>query len=268
MKTLSKILAGTALITGLSGCYPLQHAIKLKKYEPLSKEQKDSLFKKLNSGLKEYLKNVYIINEKDLRRNSKAHTHNNKKRTICFSEYFKNDSECYFHEAAHVRHIALDKNKSDFSEKWKKIADFKYGRKNVKKVWYSWPFILWNIVWKDDKTDDPKNGMLSPCSSTSINEDAAEFVGCLSYNNNPGEIKKSYINVSNPLLKEDSLSIVAHSSLYPLYFADTTDKRYQQKLDLLKDYNFLTEQEHKTLSERLGSLNYLREKYLKKPKEE
>ena len=77
-------MAGTALITGLSGCYPLQHAIKLKKYEPLSKEQKDSLFNKLNPGLKEYLKKVYVINEKDLGKNSYAHAHNDKKTTICF----------------------------------------------------------------------------------------------------------------------------------------------------------------------------------------
>ena len=328
MKTLSRILVGTALITGLNGCYPLQHAIKLKKYEPLSKEQKDSLLNKLNPGLKEYLKDVYVIDEKDLGKNSYAHTHYNKKTTICFSEEFKNKSGSHFHEAAHVRNYALDKHKSDFSKRWKKIADFKYGKKNIKNVWYSWPFILKDITWKDG-TDNPKNGLLNPYSSTSKNEDAAEFVGCLSYDKNPEDIEEldknyttdslvltkevseyksemdSYSFLKNSLLSKpflsarDSLQLKLYSSqltlcssiielssfileskssrnasslenysrLYPLYFADTTDSRYQQKLDLLEEYNFLTKAEHDTLSEKLGSLYYLREKDLEKPKD-
>jgi len=318
IKNLATILAGTALIAGLNGCYNLQHAIKLKKYEPLSKEQKDSLFNELNPGLKEYLKNVYVIDEKDLGKNSYAHTHINKKTTICFSENSKNDSEVQFHEAAHVRHFALDKHKSDFSKKWKKISDFKYGRKNVKKIWYSWPFILEDIVWKDGTTNS-KNGILNPYSSTSTNEDVAEFVGCLAYEENPkdiGELDKNYTTDSLALAKEiskysvekehisllkdslssksllsefDSLMLRSYSSQldlcsliiklsssqlefkslinkldleeflehYPLYFADTTDHRYSQKLALLREYNFFTKEEHEKLSKNLGSLKYL-----------
>lgn len=331
MNNLAGVLAGTALMIGLNGClvYNVQHAIKLKKYEPLSKEQKDSLLSELNPGLKEYLRKVYVIDEKDLGKNAYAHTHNNKKRTICFSEDPENRTKGHFHEAAHVREIYLNKHKSDFLKKWKKNADFKYGKKNIKNVWYSWPFKLEDIAWKDG-TDGPKNGLLNPYSATSIGEDIAEFVVCLSYDKNPEGISKKLERddemerdnfakgilkytaimdtslsrknslLSKPLLSDfDSLMLESYSTQidlcslvvkfsssrlgsksllnklylenysnsYPLYFADTTDSRYKQKLDLLKEYNFLSNEEHKTLTERLGSLYYLKEKYLETPKE-
>ncbi|MDP2672428.1 MAG: hypothetical protein Q8O84_01305 [Nanoarchaeota archaeon] len=310
IKNLKTLLTGVSLIVGLNSCYNLQHAIKLKKYDPISKEQKDSLFNELNPGLKEYLGEVYIIDKKDLQKNSIAHFHayayNFHKGALCLSEDYKNESETRFHEVAHSRYFALKKNKSDFSKRWRKIADFKYGRKNIKDIW----------TWKDG-TDGPKDGMLNPHSVTGLEEDVAHFVESLGYDKNPRDIgkldsslidglakkiskerterdslilEKNYL-LSKPLLNfYDSLSLGLYSSsisiysllieldslsrirreeekpkeeclifrsYYPLYFADTTDHRYQKKLDLLKEYNFFTEEEHKKLSKDLGSLNYL-----------
>ena len=94
------------------------------------------------------------------------------------------------------------------------------------------------------------NGILSEHSTESIYEDVADFVGALGYDKNPEDIKKSFI--------KENLNYIKFS--YPLYFADTSDHRYQKKLDLLKEYAFLINEEHKKLSENLGSLNYLLKK--------
>lgn len=293
-------LAGIVLAGGLNGCYIL-HLATIKKYAPLTAEQKDSLFKDLNSGLKECLNEVYIINDLDLGKETFAHTHNNS-RTMCFSKFSKKHSKSRFHEVAHVKHLFLNKKKSDFSKRWRKIANFEYGKKNFADL------LL------DDGTLCSKNGILTDYSSKSIYEDVATFVECLSYDVCPEDIQKVDSNIIKNLLKKiskekfkidsltkeknllpkpssrlDSLLLKLYSSnmgysynmiehyyskidyerrkqfngheelkfSYPLYFADTTDHRYKQKLDLLKEYNFLTKEEHEKLSENLGSLNYL-----------
>ena len=43
----------------------------------------------------------------------------------------------------------------------------------------------------------------------------------------------------------------------PEYFCNPQDKRYIKKLNLLKEYNFITNTEYDNLSKNLGSLNYL-----------
>ena len=50
------------------------------------------------------------------------------------------------------------------------------------------------------------------------------------------------------------------SNLYPWYFCNSKDKRYLKKLNLLKEYNFITNAEYDTLSKNLGKLNYLLKK--------
>lgn len=305
-------LAGLVLAGSLNGCmiYNIQHEIKLKKYEPLSKEQKDSLFNELNSGLKGSLKKVYIIDKEDLGKNTFAHAHYNE--TICFSKDSKEDSKSRFHESAHVKHFALNKSKSDFSKKWKETANFEYGKKNFKEVnWFGQPLgEFWDDKDLDFYGDGPKHGILRPRASINIQEDVANFVECLSYDINPEDIEKLDSNLINnleekiskmkfeidSLVKEKALlpkpsssldsllleikSLIIYSSRYsmsydssliedekmrplesissyPLYFADTTDHRYQQKLDLLKEYEFFTNEEHEKLSKNLGSLNHL-----------
>ncbi len=333
-KNLKLGLAGMVLAGSLNGCNSEDnHLEELKKYEPITKENDTlGLFNELSPELSKDLENIYLINKEDFPNcwiTGHAHDYDN---SIClFKEHFKSnyiDKKLLFHEAAHIKHNILDKNKSGFSNKWKKIANFKYGKHNFKEIWFSQDTqkkIFWYVLWKDG-TDGSKDGLLKPYSAKETIEDVAVFVESLGYNKNPEEIKELYQNytidslalteeiskyeseresylfrknslLSKTLLSEgDSLqlrlystqidvcsSIVKFSSsrleyesslnklnlanylnYYPLYFADTTDLRYKQKLDLLKEYNFLSNEEHKTLSERLGSLNYLREKYLGK----
>ncbi len=243
LKNLKLGLAGIVLAGSFNGCaiYNIQHEIKLKKYPSLSTEQKDSLFKDLNPGLKEGLKKVYVINDKEYKFDA-SHTHKNG--TICFLDIY--DSEDVFHEIAHTKHFALNKIGSDFSKKWEQVADFKYGRKNIQQIHLKNGYLL-RVSWRDG-TDEPKNGMLRPYSATDIYEDVATFVQALGYIDEEKFVKKG-----------DSLYVL-NEKLFPLFFADTTDNRYQKKLNLLKKYNFLTKEEHEKLSENLGSLNYLLKK--------
>ncbi len=106
--------------------------------------------------------------------------------------------------------------------------------------------------------------MLTPYSAKSINEDVAEFVrmsiNCFSNNFLTKEdIKYLFTGdeTDRKILEEYAGQLEKYAGHFPLYFADTTDHRYKQKLDLLKEYNFLTKEEHEKLSKDLGSLNYL-----------
>ncbi len=239
IKNIKLGLAGIVLAGSLGGCI-LPHLIALKKYNPLTKEQKNVMFKDLNPGLKECINKVYIIDKRDFfEKNIKAHTHvfNKEKNTICLTKG-QNDW-VLFHEGAHARLNVLNKSKSDFSKKWKEIADFKYGKRNIKN-YYTNSNILMSTAWKDDKTSIPKNGLLTPYSARSIHEDVANFVESLSYVNEKEWAKKT-----------------SFLELYPLFYADTTDHRYKQKLDLLKEYNFLTKEEHEKLNENLGIYSHL-----------
>lgn len=314
LKNLKLGLAGIVLASGLGSCV-VSHLITLKKYSPLTANQKDSLFNNLNPELKNSLKKVYIINEKDFKnRNVAAHVHG-WNGTLCLPEN-DYDSEISLHEIAHVKHHALRKADSDFSKKWKQVAEFKYKRRNTRHIYsFSLPPFLLDITWKDG-TREIKNGCLNPYSAESVYEDVATFVQALAYKVDPRDIAKLDSNRINnlekkiveqkseidSLLKEkdlllskqhlssrDSIFLELYSiiidnsynilemdshlinyekrrpfetaniskSLFPLYFADTTDHRYQKKIDLLREYNFLTNEEHEKLSENLGSLNYL-----------
>ncbi len=53
------------------------------------------------------------------------------------------------------------------------------------------------------------------------------------------------------------LAITALTFSNPEYFCNPQDKRYIKKLNLLKEYNFITNTEYDNLSKNLGSLNYL-----------
>lgn len=233
---------GFLFVSSLENC-SLHTAIFDKKYDCFEKGQIDQNFSQLNSGLKEYVNKIYIVDEKHLRY---ANGHAIDGGIICLEENY--NDETLFHESAHARHMALDNHDSDFSDEWKKIADFNYGK--IKIFYLSrFPPIVWDIKWKD-QTTGPGNGMMEPYSGKSIYEDAANFVEALSYEKNFENLKKECI---------DKFGADIEKRDYPLFFCNPEDERYQKKLDLLKKYNFLTEEEHKSLSEKLGGLYYLLE---------
>ncbi len=227
------------------------HYQALEKYTPITKESYEgNLFLLLNSGLKEYLEKIYFIDEKDFfYKDTGGHTHLGKG-VICLSNnsipYYNN---ALFHEAGHVRCDALNRIGSDFSKKWREIAHFIYRNEGVE-YHYDNANQITGVTWKIDGTDRPKNGCLNPYSAKSIDEDIATFLEPLGYAGSPEMIKEHL-----PIPEKVNID-----NLFPLYFADTTDHRYQKKLDLLKEYNFLTKEEHEKLSENLGSLNYLLKK--------
>ena len=124
MKTLNKIIL-TSLITAGSlgfigkgyGQNP-SHDEALKKYTPITKEQKESLFNKLNPGLKEYLNKIYIIDKKYFfEENIHGHVHSFGG-IICLNQGYDINRKL-FHEAGHVRHNALNKIGSDFSKNFR-----------------------------------------------------------------------------------------------------------------------------------------------------
>ena len=233
------------------------HLTALKKYAPIT-EKNDTLdlFAKLNPGLKEYLTKAYIIDEKDFFNELyQGHAHKSGG-VICLSKDYA-DNESFFHEAGHIRHLKLDSLVSGFSNKWKQIVNFEYGEHNLSYSLVSREneqVIL--MTWKDDTIKTIKNGLLNPYSSKHIYEDVATFVGCLGYELTPEKI----VEFKEPLEEFVELEknfIKAFQNIHPLYFADTTDHRYKQKLDLLKEYNFFTKEEHEKLSKDLGILRYL-----------
>ena len=246
-----------------------EHTNALEKYEPYNGQEilLYSNFNILNSGLKEYLNKIYIVDQKDffdLTISGHAHPYGG---IICLTESFSNLE--LFHEAGHIRHLALDEINSDLSEKWKKIANFEYGRNNSYKLKDELkPFISLYVshqnlpVWEDG-TIGLNHGCLSSLSKEFLQEDIARFVECLGYEETPESLEKILSKDKEEKNKSimDTLSfplkLEITSCYFPLYFADTTDHRYKQKLDLLKEYNFFTKEEHEKLSKHLGSLRYL-----------
>ncbi len=243
------------------------HFQALKKYSPLTKEKKDSLFNKLNLGLKEYVNKIYIIDKKDLFDETiRAHVHPYEG-TLCLGRDYSN--RIFFHESAHIRKDALDKLFSDFSKKWGETANFEYGAHNfyysgdkfnsaIVKNFIQMGILKTEIPLWNDQTEGPKNGCLTPLSSKDTQEDAANFVECLGYEETPESLKKKNTFFKEHYDEKTFVEIFEISQIaFPLYFADTTDHRYKQKLDLLKEYYFLTKEEHEKLINNLGSLNYL-----------
>jgi len=226
--------------------------LPLEEYVPTTKTD-TSIFNKLNSGLKKYLDTIYIIKKEDwenCRPTFKGFTLNNK---IYLCENYK--KETLYHEAAHIRNNFLDKSGSNFSEKWKKIARYNYKKRNVKYDYLS-PEALRKITWKDG-TAGPKEGCLDPYSGESIREDVATFVeSAVPYIQTPEQIIEHFKKIKEYKEKE----IEGLSNLYPWYFCNSKDKRYLKKLNLLKEYNFITNAEYDTLSKNLGKLNYLLKK--------
>ncbi len=96
-----------------------EHLEKLTNYKPLRKNEIDSAFYFLNSGLKEYLDKVYIINPEDFPKKCSGHTHGN---IICLSKGYPNS--IVSHEAAHARKDALDNLGLDFSKKMEANCKF------------------------------------------------------------------------------------------------------------------------------------------------
>ena len=198
-----------------------KHRAELKEYTPIEGDKIDSLFSYLNSNLKNDLNKVYIIDKRDFfDENIEAHTHDDG--TVCLPLDYSHRT--VFHESAHARHMSLDKMGSDFSKRWKEIADFEYvgygtlDKKDGFEVW-------------EDRTTEPKEGLLTPYSSSSILEDVANFVENLGYEESPKEFIERVNEAAGKEVYSDCSS----------YFCDTTDSRYQEKLDLLKEYGFFTE---------------------------
>ncbi len=247
LKNLRAGLTGFLITSSLNSCI-IPHLISLKKYSPLTAEQKDSLFYDLNSGLTEYLDRAYIVTKEDFNRKKiSAHVHH-KTLDICFKEGFSKRD--VVHEPAHVRHLALDKAGAEFSKEWREIANFEYGKKVIEKN-NLFPFVLSNIKWRD-KTTGPKYGFLNPESTKNIYEDVANFVESLAYEYPPEFIRNRFNEENKFFIK-----------ICPMYFCNPEDKRYQEKLNLLKKYNFLTEEEHNNLSAKLGILyNLIEKKYI------
>ncbi len=245
------------------------HLKKLEKYIPITKQeiQSDtSRFNMINSGLKEDIDKIYIIDQEDFPRGSEpGHTHVYEK-ILCLRKDYNN--RIVFHELGHNKHLSLKNINSDLTEKWEKIANFKYGKNNFYYSKDKFKEIAKEIgvpVWKDG-TCGPKNGCLHPLASWEIDEDLAFFVECLGYEQPPENVKELYlffkerkekILKDTNRLRERASDIDFYQNHLPLYFADTTDHRYKQKLDLLKEYNFFTKEEHEKLSRNLGSLRYL-----------
>ncbi len=227
-----------------------EHLKKLTNYKPLEKQEIDSAFHYLNPGLREYLDKVYFLEPEDFsEKNVVGDAHDN---TICLTKNFS--YRALVHEATHIRKNALDNFGLDFSKKWGEIANFEYGEKNYIKYKNKDQV---SIKWKEDLTKIPRNGLLTPYSAKSINEDVADFVG-IAQDYLQSAFLYEFFSEVNPDFNKKGLK--KHAENFPLFFADTTDHRYKQKLDLLKEYNFLTKEEHEKLSENLGSLHYLLEK--------
>ncbi len=247
------------------------HLKALEKYTPITKQEIQSdtnRFNMVNSGLKEYIDKIYIIDEKDFPEGSEpGHTHLHEK-ILCLRKDYTNRT--IFHELGHTRHLSLENINSDLTEKWKEIAKFKYGSHNFyfsKDKFKEITISVGTPMWKEG-TCGPKEGCLHPLAGGSIYEDLAFFVECLGYGEReaPENVKELYlffkerkeiILKDTNRLRERSSDIDFYQNYVPLYFADTTDCRYKQKLDLLKEYNFFTKEEHAKLSNNLGSLNYL-----------
>lgn len=193
-----------------------------------------------------------------------------------------------FHKATHIRHRTLDKQGSDFSARWKQISNLEYG--NVREI--GTDDILITMVW-DDGSGGPKHGCIEPYGGTNILEDVAHYLEPLGYQRNPDDVIKSggiFVALQitefsirgaqlskkvdeitqilkspqklenakgrlKKLLKEELRMYAAHST--PFYFCDKTDKRYQQKIDLLREYDFISKKQHKWICKHLGCLRYL-----------
>ena len=223
--------------------------LPLEKYAPITKTD-TSIFNQLNPGLKECLDTIYIIKKEDW--------NNCRPGVIGFALdnkiYLREDysKEDLLHEAVHVRHTVLNKIGSKFSEKWEHLAKFDYKNNDVKSI-YTPSKTLLSITWKDG-TNGPKDGCLDPYSGKSMYEDVARFVeSAVLYLKTPEEI----LEFAKDYNKEKIKNL---SAIYPLHFCNSKDKRYKQKLDLLKEYDFITNAEYDNLSKNLGSLNYLLKK--------
>ena len=222
MKNLKNILAGgiVGIVAGLSTYCVLNLLTKSK-------------------SLTESIDRVYLMEKKDfpkdLPKNTAAYTFYDKETKKISVVLQKNyNKKTFFHEAGHAKHFKLDFDNSAFSSEWEKIANFEYG----------------TVGGLINKALGRESGMLCDYSFESVYEDVADFVGTLGYDKNPEDIKKYFT--------KENLDYIKFS--FPLYFADTTDHRYKQKIDLLKEYDFLTKEEHEKLSKNLGSLNYLLKK--------
>jgi len=268
----------------------------LEKYTPLTEEfmEKDSLFSKLNDGLKEaiYWKNskVFVLEKEDYKIISPPGSLafvDGKDQEMFLQKNFKFGTLA--HESGHMRDSYLEKQDSDFQKQWIEISNFNYNPFGTDSIW-------------------PNEGVLNFHGSENIHEDIGEYTGCLGYLKNPSKVietlgddletdivigeyfNKPVINqvwikfnfkkyrektniAAQELLQNNSLTEIGekrkinleflsrnignNKEWYPLYFADPTDARYKQKIDLLKEYDFLNEKEHKTLIENVGSLHYL-----------
>ncbi len=244
VKKLTLPLAIASLI--FSGCGKKQ--LSFERYVLITKND-TNIFNELNPGLKRYLDTIYIIRKEDLK-----NYRDNVRSLACGNKiYLREDyeKEDLYHEAAHVRNTFLDSIGLNFSEKWKKIAKFEYKDDKIKYI-YTRSNILWDITWEDG-TIGPKDGCLNPGSGKSIFEDIAIFVeSAVLYSQTPEQIIE-YLHAKEYKKKE----IKSLSRVYPIYFCNYQDKRYLEKLNLLKEYNFITNAEHDSLSKNLGSLNYL-----------
>ncbi|MBI4139503.1 hypothetical protein HY483_00915 [Candidatus Woesearchaeota archaeon] len=127
----------------------------------------------------------------------------------------------------------------------------------------------------------PHHGCLNAYSGSSLAEDVATFTSSVASSEyrSPDEIIWS-IQLSNceavdsecpwneqrkitekermNKIKKSLPSLVnALTIIFPLYFCDSSDVRFKQKIDLLRRYDFISEEQHEFMTARVGSLRYL-----------
>jgi len=190
----------------------LKQGHSLKKPQTITKENstqhKFHPFSYLHSGLTEFLKEIYIHDNKNWNFSERAHTHHNL--TFCMAQIIKRlRKKAILHEAAHVRHIALDYLGSNFSKRWKKIAKIKYGTLHRNNQGWKFKYCV-PISGGDALTNfGPGNGCVRISGSKTILEDVATFVDHEDY-----------------------------------FFRIPRDSRYKEKLSLLYEYKFLSKKQY------------------------
>ncbi|MBI5066433.1 hypothetical protein HZA97_09450 [Candidatus Woesearchaeota archaeon] len=222
-----------------------KHWQALTKYEPLTPENKfnpdgteKAPFNLLEGDLEEHINRIYLITREDFYHDKNwtiAHAHS-ELGIICLPLNYEKST--VFHEAAHVRHAYLDET-TNFSMEWREVARIRYGSLA--------DITDYSVLWHDG-TNVPKFGCLDAYNSTSIYEDVANFVGVLGYQETPEQIK-GFLDY-NANIKDFFI-------MYPFYFCDKNDRRYQEKIDLLYEYHFLNFDQYSTLTRNLGCLREL-----------
>lgn len=247
-----------------------------------SSGEDDPLFH-FHDGLRDHLQKIYVVEDEDFFYNLKhlsasqaAHAHTDSG-IVCIS-YSSIVSHLYvyhtlLHEGAHIKHYYLNAQNSDFSREWMSVAGIDYGSMARLKD-------DGGVEWTDGSSLS-NHGCLDAYSATSLAEDIATFtasVASLEYRSS--EDVMCYIEIANNgsvgsacrwsverIAREreciEKIKKLGHDSttslarIFSLYFCDSSDERYKKKIDLLRKYNFISEEQHFLMTANLGSLRFL-----------